>query len=170
MTRHILLMVVGIGIATALLFGGRDWRFTSRPGVDHVAMLAGKVDEVRLNQLLNDGVVIVPALGDPREGANSPPMLGYSYREVALIGLPFVAYPELGLVLFDETPTGLRAYPLDAETLHGLEVEAGRSFTRDYSFPFYRFMWGWLFVAALAAWLILQMRVKARTRLQSAPV
>ena len=164
MIRHLLLVAVGLGAVTACVVGDRDWGLTNRPGVDLVAELSGKADEAKLNHFLTDGVVIVPAPGDPREGPNSPPMLGYSYREVALIGLPFLAYPDMGFVLFDETPTGLRAYPIDAAYLRLLESEAGVPLARDYGFPYYRFLWGWLFIAAIAAWVFLQRRAKARGR------
>lgn len=170
MIRHLLLVAVGAGIVAALLLGDRNWGLTNRPGVDLVAELSGKVDEAKLNHLLTDGVVIVPTPGDPLEGPNSSPMLGYSYREIALIGLPFLAYPDLGMVLFDETPTGLRAYPIEAAYLEALEAEAGVPLARDYSFPYYRFLWGWLFVAVLAAWVFLQRRARARGRVELATV
>lgn len=39
-----------------------------------------------------------------------------------------------------------------------LERQTGRRFTRDYSFPWHRHLWGWLLFVGLLVWTLLWRR------------
>jgi hypothetical protein len=78
-------------------------------------------------------------------------------------GLPLWASGEAGLVTYFETPIGWQVALMGPDQVRLLERISGRSYA-DYSFPFWKHMWGWLFVLGLVVWYLLHRRAEAKWR------
>lgn len=90
--------------------------------------------------------------------------LGYAFRTFEALKLPFAAYGESGYVLYAESRKLLQVIPLDDEKLANLNAAAGRDLTAGYKLPWWNYVWGWLFVLAIAAYLPFQFAHDARMR------
>ncbi len=84
--------------------------------------------------------------------------LGYSYREISALWMPFVAFEDQGLVLFSGSGLNTSVAPLTDIDRAAMTKAVGADLTKTYSFPYYAHMWGWLSVLALVfvTWLMVK--------------
>ena len=161
-------------LVASLLLSDRYWVLASRSMIDDVA-------EVKVPPELGDMISQIDDYGlhvrrEPskltryldmeraRLGLEAPvpsyanmsaPKLGYSVREMTFLGMPFWASPEYGHVLFFSSDWGAVAAPLNEHGFAQLDKANGRDLRATSLIPWWRHLWGWLFVLglALALWL-----------------
>jgi hypothetical protein len=75
--------------------------------------------------------------------------LGYSYREVSALWMPFLAFEDQGFVMYSGTADAISIAPLTDIDRAAIVKAAGNDPTQRYSFPTYVHTWGWLSVIAL---------------------
>lgn len=169
MLPRLVLAAFAIGIALVLVFSQRPWAATSMPRLHEIAVLP-ETAEVEIATSGADFGIVIPYRRDqtaapvPSGPYRSVPKLGYSYREVSLARMPFWAHRELGFVRYSESADGYYAEPLAAEQMERLAAIAGRDWSRSYTFPIWRHLWGWLFAAGFALWFFLQHRARVKWR------
>ena len=131
---------------------------TDAPAVHHIEDLPPDTNFVRLQFVLDySGGVIMPVKGgpDPEKGEKPTlPAIGYSYREMSMLGLPFFAYKEYGIGLYSRGHNSIDFTPLDLDKIDVLENVMGTKLarTRGYFFPFWMHIWGWLVLAIGLGW------------------
>lgn len=98
-----------------------------------------------------------------RTGAGAPPRLGYLVRQWTFLGLPLVAFRQGDFIAVREDA---RQY-----SLGGLYDEEDQALARQPGgkpgfglFPFWRFCWGWLAVAAVGVFAWAELNWQARRR------
>lgn len=157
----VLALIILAYIAVAAL-SPLPWNARSTPMVLTVAALPqGELGD--LAALLESGI----RLNHPEDttiSADAPIALGFSYRQFSIAKLPILAYRELGLALVRDTPTGLTFVPLNDAQLAELSSKTGVEISPRYSFPRWKYMWGWLFAVALMGWYLLQRRAEIARR------
>ena len=158
MIDRLLLAALTAAMAAVLWTSDLPWRLTSQPGLLPVAEVPVAARE-KLTRFLGQSGYFIHGSFTPQ-----PVALGYSFRQISGARMPFAAWPEYGLVLYDRAAGGTRMVPLDADYLRLLEREVGRPLPRDIAFPYHRYMWGWLFVAAFIVWLVIHRRLDDRRR------
>lgn len=157
--RHWILVATALAFVVVLFASNRPWSVVNRPGFERVAEVPPAAQRP-MRLWLRDRGIKLPWPGVPE--AEQPQLtLGYAYREVGALAMPFAAYGDPGMVLFDGRGRWGPAVPLDGEAEAELTRLAGRSLADDYTFPLWRYLWGWLFVVPLAAWYWLQLRAEA---------
>jgi NADH:ubiquinone oxidoreductase subunit 6 (subunit J) len=84
--------------------------------------------------------------------------LGYSYREISALWMPFAAFADHGLVLFSGSGETISIAPVTDIDRAAITKVAGSDLTTRYSFPYYAHIWGWLSVLVLAVvtWLLVK--------------
>lgn len=164
MIHKIALALLVLAYAGIAYVSNRPWNLANQPGIDRVALLPPRADQAKLRSFLDYSGYILPHPPVAAGPAGAPAMLGYSYREVSVLRLPFFAYADQGIVLYRDLPDHYQAVPLDADYRALLEKEAGAPLGRDYSFPFWRYLWGWLFAAGLILCVVLEQRAVSRRR------
>ena len=89
----------------------------------------------------------------PTVSRSDPPLkLGWTYRELSALRLPFWASDEFGFVTYFEQPWGLQFGVLTSSQVRMIEQRLGRRLTDDYRFPWYLHLWGWLPFLGLILW------------------
>lgn len=164
----IFFLILAAWVAAGFM-GGRSWLMTSMPMMTKIADLPANADHAKFERFLTHGILLPkdrPMPGQPRfmTELDSPgkPMLGYSYREFSVLALPFSARTDMGISLYQEGKDGYKVFPLDKDYLDLLEKELGVRLEAGYSFPFWKFIWGWLFAGAVIIWLIFKRRDELR--------
>lgn len=158
----------------ALIFSDRYWVAASRPTVDELAevkvppelgdMIAAIDDYgVHIQRVPNKAEQYIAmkraqyGLGQPAPSyANmSAPKFGYSVRETTFLGMPFWYTAEYGHVLFFSSDWGVVAAPLNDIGHAALDKANGRDLRATSTIPWWKHLWGWLFLAGvgLAIWL-----------------
>ncbi len=92
------------------------------------------------------------------------PALGHGVREWTFLGMPFAYFTEMGPVLYTVTPRETVMAPLGDKGVELLRKELGRDLSEGFVYPFWRHLWGWLFVAGVALWGWLYWRGVLRRR------
>ncbi len=84
--------------------------------------------------------------------------LGYSYREISALWMPFAAFEDQGFVLFAGSGANISIAPVTDIDRAAMTKVVGSDLTKTYSFPYYAHIWGWLSVLALAfvTWLMVK--------------
>lgn len=84
--------------------------------------------------------------------------LGYSYREMSALWMPFAAFEDQGFVMYSGSGDNISIAPVSDIDRAAIIKIAGSDLTKSYSFPIYAHIWGWLFVLALAfvTWLMVK--------------
>lgn len=155
------------------LFSQRPRFLTSRPWVVHVSDLPeSKRDD--LNVFIDANAYVVPntryappigmKVTPDFYAPQTPPMLGYSIREVSVLGMPLFAYKDAGFVLYVERPQNFAMTPLDEDGRKLIDDTVGQAIGRDYSFPWWEYVWGWALFGLIAAWGWLWWRSKVKER------
>lgn len=160
--RHWLLVATALAFAAVFILSPRPWSVVNRPGFDRIAVLPAAAQRP-MRTWLDERGISLPWPGAP-ETEQPLLTLGYAYREVGALRMPFAAYGDPGLVLYDARGKWGPAVPLDTAGQAELRRIAGRALDADYRFPLWRFLWGWLFAAPLAVWYWLQLREERRRK------
>lgn len=177
------LLVVSLGII--LLFSDRGWMLSDKGRiVSHVADVPreGGPELANLPAFVFDAGVHVPrprskvedamlylTTGSTSFGPIAPdrqkwPALGFAVREVSLLGMPLGYWREMGWSLYTQTSRETVALPLEEKGLALLREQTGRDLTDGFIYPFWRHLWGWLFLAGVAAWGVWRHRDQVRRR------
>ena len=84
--------------------------------------------------------------------------LGYSYREVSALWMPFAAFEDQGFVMYAGKGDNISIAPVNDIDRAAIVKIAGEDLTKSYSFPIYAYVWGWLSVLALVfiTWLMVK--------------
>jgi hypothetical protein len=156
-------LIVAAYAATCFVSPYGFWMKDS-PRVAVVAELPDSAIPPDIDQQLRFQAIQVPADRPDLPFSASRVQLGWSYRIFEALKLPFHTYTDYGYVLYAESRNVLQIIPLDDAALARLNAAAGRDLTAGYAFPGWHYLWGWLFVAALAVWLAFQFRHEAVMR------
>ena len=163
-------------LAVAQWTTNRPPYLSNRPWVQHVAELPQDKAETLRASIEADTYVIpntryaapwgrvVPS--DPHKSM-SPTMLGYSTREVSLLGMPLFAYPDAGYVLYAEEAQQFTMKLLDENGRRQVDDAVGHPVGRDYAFPFWRYLWGWALPLLIGAWLWVWLRGREQRRIEA---
>lgn len=87
-----------------------------------------------------------------------PLKLGWVYYDYGILSMPYWAESGFGPVVYIEGEYGLDLAQLGPSQIGMLEERGGGSVPRDFSFPWYLHVWGWLFPILLLLWLWLWRR------------
>lgn len=90
--------------------------------------------------------------------------LGRQFRTFEALALPFASYGQGDYVLYAESRKYLQVLPVDDAKLAELNGIAGRDLTAGFKLDWWKYFWGWLFVAAIGIWLIFQFAHEAKMR------
>lgn len=91
--------------------------------------------------------------------------LGWSYREVSALWMPFWAYEDQGMVLFSQNPDGsYMLAPVTAAELDRVKQVTGRDHGREYAFPRAAHLWGWLPMMGILGFILWLRRREAKQR------
>ena len=172
MIPRIFLAALALCAGLVMLVSERPWSATSMPRIDEVAVVPDGPKTASVREYTEYGSGVLPYMerqARPAPGPDSerPVKLGWSYREFGVLRMPFWASKELGFVTYIETPEGLRFSVMVPEQVALLEKLTGQKYSARYSFPWHRHLWGWLFVLAFLAWLVLNRRAEAKWREES---
>lgn len=169
-----LLILVGLMIVGSLALSRRPPTLASMPLVVHVADIPPHDALLQLGAYTELYGALVPhtdwrpqvaaLLGRTGDATDAPPRLGYWVRQWTFLGLPIFARKESGYSVYFDRPDYIRAAPLSEEGLAQLEKQTGSRFWAGWWFPFWRFSWGLLAVAAVGGWVWLEFRWQAKRR------
>ena len=92
--------------------------------------------------------------------------LGYSYREISALWMPFVGFEDQGFILYSGRGDNVSIAPLTDIDRAAMIKMAGRDPTKSYSFPIYAHIWGWLSILGLlcVTWLIIKRAERKRDK------
>jgi hypothetical protein len=84
--------------------------------------------------------------------------LGYSYREISALWMPFAAFEDQGFVMFAGSGDNISIAPVNDIDRAAIRKVTGTDLIKSYSFPYYAHVWGWLLVLALVftTWLMVK--------------
>jgi hypothetical protein len=155
MLSRIILAALALFMVANLALGDRPWSLTSAPRVAEIATLpdAPALTPVRNYAEMSAGTLAYPERRTPPLAEAGPPPLkiGWAYREVSLLGMPLYGYPEPGIVAYFERPEAIHAASLGPEQLALLDRLTGGSYS-SLSFPWYKYLWGPLFLLGILLW------------------
>jgi hypothetical protein len=143
--------ILVLAMVAAILLGGRPKLPANTPRIHAIEQLPDDAKLAKVRRYTEYGSGILPynrreqqdrAMRDWSD--RQPLRVGYSYREISFFGLPVWAYPEYGLVTFIEVPAGYNMAILRPQQVELLQELTGRDYS-DYSFPWWKHLWGWLF-------------------------
>jgi hypothetical protein len=164
-------------IVGALIFSHRPRMMTNRPWVEPVADIPARANFNQLRAYIASNPYVIPkARYSPPLGLtvepspsepDAPPRLGYSIREVSLLGMPLLAYREAGFVLYVDDGNQFAMVPLDDDGIKLLESQAGAPLSRNFTFPYWRYGWGLSLFVLIALWGVLQLNARRRYRRES---
>jgi hypothetical protein len=172
----VLAILIVLMVVVTQFFSHAPRMLTNRPWVVKVADLPARANLEQLHADIDAENITIPKklysppLGLEEQPAPTPesqPMLGYSIREVSLLGMPLLAYRENGYVLYIDGPDWFETSAIDGDRLKLLETQAGVPLSRGFSMPFWQYGWGWLLIIMIAAWLALEVRARIRQRAQT---
>lgn len=132
------------------------WVFS---GGVHVPRDRSKVEDLMLRATTGRSV-----FGPSYQDAQKWPALGHGVREWTFLGMPFAYFTELGPVLYTVSPRETVMAPLGDKGVELLQKELGKDLSEGFIYPFWRHLWGWLFVAGVALWGWLYHRSVLRRR------
>ena len=160
MNSRIFLGVLVVAVGIALYLSDRPWNLPSAPRIAEVAVLPDTpaFADVRRYTEIGSGVLPYGEGGAPPAQARPPLRLGWTYREMSALRMPFWASDEFGFVTYLEQPWGREFGILSPAQIGMLEQRLGRRFSEEYSFPWYLHLWGWLPLIGLIAWSLLWRR------------
>jgi hypothetical protein len=167
--------VLVILLAAIFVLSDRPWLPTSMPAVSEVETLPDTPKMADVRDYTEMGSAFLPHTEkekarrqaeqrrQPYDYEKEPLRLGWSYREVSFLRMPFFAYEEFGLVTYFDRPGGYHIALLPPAQVELLGELTGKDY-RGSRFPFYLYLWGWLFpIAAIAlVWLYLRQEAKRR--------
>jgi hypothetical protein len=159
--NRIMLALLAAGVAAVMVFSTRSWSMLDSP---QVVVLAPLRPAPAVEQILgeNDSRAVLPyghaaAAAPPAEAAGRS--LGFAYRDVSLLKMAFWSYADPGFVAVQSGADGYEVEPLTLDQVKRIDAAIG-THAADYRFPFWRNLWGWLFVAGFLLWFIVQRRAE----------
>jgi hypothetical protein len=167
--------VLVLALAAIFVLSDRPWLPTSMPAVSQIETLPNTPKMADVRRYTEMGSAFLPHTGKEQarrraelRGAqydydNEPLRLGWSYREVSFLRMPFFAYEEFGLVTYFDRLGGYHIALLPPAQVELLGELAGKDYGEE-RFPFYFYLWGWLFPAAALGLVLLYLRHEARRR------
>ncbi|MES2442902.1 MAG: hypothetical protein V4574_08735 [Pseudomonadota bacterium] len=164
MIRLIFLGLIAAAYAVVCMVSPHGYWLTDLPRVAKVADLPPAAIPADFAMRLRKTGLSVPVERSDLPYEASPVRVGFSFRNFEGLKLPFVTYNDMGFVLYAESRRVTQIVPLDDAGKAALAAAAGRDLTQGYRFPWWQYSWGWLFVAALAVWLVFQFAHEARVR------
>lgn len=170
----VLAILIVLMVVVTQFFSHAPRMLTNRPWVVKVADIPARAGIAQLQYYIDTANVTIPKklysppLGlkeeQPVPAPASAPMLGYSFREIDVLGMPLMAYRENGYVLYIDGRGWFEMAPIDNDQLKLLEQEAGVPLSRGFSMPFWRHCWGLVLMIMIAAWLALEVRARIKHR------
>ena len=161
MSARLFLGLLAAAVAVALYFSDRPWNLTSAPRIAEVAVLPDTAEfaDVRRYTEIGSGVLPYDQAWSRTSAPVRPPLkLGWTYREMSAMRMPFWASDEFGFVTYLERPWGREFGILSPSHIGMIEQRLGRRFSEEYSFPWYLHLWGWLPLIGLIVWSLLWRR------------
>jgi hypothetical protein len=161
MYSRIVLAALALAVAAIFYFSDLPFGLTSNPRVAEVALIPEGPQFADVRRYANYGAAELPYISDaerPAAADTRPPKIGWTYREASALRMPFWASGEFGYVAYVERPQGILITPIGDAQMALLEQRAGRAYSREYSFPWYRHVWGWLILVGLIAWTLIWRR------------
>jgi hypothetical protein len=161
-----LLVAIGLAAAAILLLSSRPIGLTDAMRFDEIMTLpdTDRLEPVRRYAMIGSGIIpYMPGEAAPPYRARPPIKVGWTYREISALRMPFYARPQFGPVTFVDLPEGRQFAELGPEQVALLEELAGQPVASGYGFPWYAHLWGWLVVLVLIGWTLLRRR-EARIR------
>lgn len=166
---RVLLGVLGLVFAVVFVLSDREWGIADVPRVEAMKTLPDVPELARVRRFTEAGSVFIPYT--PRQqsrranGGFNPNALqvGYGYREVSILRLPFWVYADFGPFTFYERPWGYTLSGYGAQEKAAINRVIGRDID-GHRFPWWRHVWGWLFVIAGLGILFLHLRALRRWR------
>jgi hypothetical protein len=165
-----LLGALVVALVAAVFFSGRPFPPVNMPRIEEVATLPDGPQMEQVRRFTEYGSGILPYNAKERQRRASkdwserrPVKLGYAYREVSFLRLPFWAYEEYGLVTFMDTPAGYQIAIMSPKQIELLQELTGKDWSR-YRFPLWEHLWGWLFVLGFIGIPLLWLRERAKWR------
>jgi hypothetical protein len=164
--NRILLAVLALAVAAVMIFSPRSWSMLDEP---QVVLLAPLARSVAVEQILNenDSRAVLPYPHGPGQTGGAPTELiaagrsiGFAHREVSLLKMAFWSYADPGFVAVEPAADGYAIEPLTLDQVKRIDAVTG-GHAADHRFPFWRNLWGWLFVVGFIAWFVVQRRVEA---------
>ena len=155
MISRIVLAIVVVATAVMVFLSDRPWNMTSAPRIAEVAVLPDTPAFADVRRYTRIGSGLFPyARPEPPRASRAEPVLklGWTYREISGLRLPFWVSDELGFVTYFERPHGLQFGVLSAAQIGEIEWRLGRRVSEDYRFPWYLHLWGWLPFLGLIVW------------------
>ena len=95
---------------------------------------------------------------DDLAGQRQPLKLGWVYYDYGILSMPYWAQSGFGPVVYLEGAYGISFAQLSPSQIGMVEERGSGPIPRDYSFPWYLHIWGWLFPILLLLWLWLWRR------------
>jgi hypothetical protein len=161
MRSQIILGLLAAALGAVLFLSDRPWGMT---GSYRIAKIATLPDDPRLapvRRYTQIGSGALPYIGreaPPPQGSRPPLRLGWAYREFSAFRMPFWASSEWGMVTYYDAPWGRQFAVIMPGQKPLLDQLAGAPVTQNYRFPWYRYLWGWLFVVGLGIWTVVKRR------------
>jgi hypothetical protein len=87
-----------------------------------------------------------------------PLKIGWVYAEYGVFSMPFWAQSEYGPFVYVEGAEAIRGAFLSPSQVNMLEERGSGPIPRDFSFPWYQHVWGWLLPILVLAWFLLWRR------------
>lgn len=134
--------------------------------IEEIATLpdSERLESVRRYTMIGSGIIpYAPGEARPAHADRPPIRVGWVYREVSALGMPFFGRAQFGPVTFVALSQGRQFAMMSPAQVALLDELAGRRVTADYRFTSYTHYWGWLIVLALIGWTLLRRR-EARIR------
>jgi hypothetical protein len=163
--NRILLALLAAGVAAVMVFSPRSWSMLDAP---QVVLIAPLPYNPAVEQVLNESEkgLEIPYGHRPGESGAAPPeliaahrYLGFVYRDVSLLKMPFWSYADPGFVAVQPGPEAYAAELLTRDQVKRIDAANG-GHAGDYRYPFWGNLWGWLFVVGFIVWLVLQRRAE----------
>ena len=161
MSARLFLGLLAAAVAVALYFSDRPWNMTSAPQIDEVAVLPDTpefADVRRYTEIGSGELPYRPGREGPAAGPRPPLKLGWTYRELSALRMPFWASDEFGFVTYLDGQRSRKFGILSPSHIGMIEQRLGRRFSEWYRFPWYLHLWGWLPLAGLIVWTLMWRR------------
>lgn len=140
-----------LALVAVMFLSGRPIPPQNLPRVEEVETLPEGLKMAAVRRFTEYGSAVLPYTRIERmerakaDWTKQSLKLGWSYREITFAALPLIAYREFGLVTYLEQPNGYKIAIMQPKQVELLRELTGRDYS-SYSFPYWKHLWGWIFV------------------------